>query len=306
MRSLNSKGDPCGTSNISEEGPSALNASDHKTANSNSCPLTRAAASAVYLPEKTALIIMSNVAASHFLPSRIWVNIPAYTPAFSDFSLSVYFGNPWPSFVCSHTLSMHDAAPKIVLSAFQICSARQPSTFFVWTFLSWFCLISLLSYSCVFVCKDEAGHNPVNRRDASESWYQSSSLCMPVIFLLLLFLILRKSPNSAIFVLVFFLSNKWWHMQHSFLFLIITTIISVTKACFLSMFDINENTSVFVCLLPIFSSSIRHICVIACVPCVPTPAFDWWCDHNAARVLSESCCQSSSSGIANICVIFFI
>ena len=71
MRSLNSKGDPCGTSNISEEGPSALNASDHKTANSNSCPLTRAAASAVYLPEKTALIIMSNVAASHFLPSRI-------------------------------------------------------------------------------------------------------------------------------------------------------------------------------------------------------------------------------------------
>ena len=69
------------------------------------------------------------------------------------------------------------------LEPFQMCSARQPSTFFVWTFLSWFCLISLLSYSCVFVCKDEAGHNPVNRRDASESWYLSSSLCMPVICL---------------------------------------------------------------------------------------------------------------------------
>ena len=86
MRSLNSKGDPCGTSNVSEEGPSALNASDHKTANSNSCPLTRAAASAVYLPEKTALIIMSNVAASHFLPFS-----PVYTAPFYDFSLSVYF-----------------------------------------------------------------------------------------------------------------------------------------------------------------------------------------------------------------------
>ena len=32
-------------------------------------------------------------------------------------------------------------------------------------------------------------------------------------------------------------------MQHSFLFLIITTIISVTKACFLSMFDIIESLS---------------------------------------------------------------